>query len=40
MADMDAEPDPNSESKFWRLTGFGAAVLESIFLTPPISAVY
>jgi len=23
MADMGTEPDPDSESKIWRLTGFG-----------------
>jgi len=43
MVEMSTEPD--SESKIWRLTGFGAgsrflvtdAVSESIFLILPIS---
>jgi len=44
MAEMGTEPDPDLESKIWRLTGFGAGFLvldpdsESIFLTLPISA--
>jgi len=24
MAELDTEPDPDSESQIWRLTGFGA----------------